>query len=309
MVHTMHKGKAEGACAAMEEAKQGKLYVSTGRSVEQVSWDAIVLGSAPLDGAGALCAGKEAIFCADASGTIWRLNQKTMMPESVFFGGPGICDLCLSADENKLYALLADADSVVMLDSHSGRPLLLNRCGCNPSGLLSGRDVLAAAGGESGCVHLYDADTLICTKEISMPGPVQAIAFDDRTLYALCLTAQLDTLLVKVSEVERKMLRLDGMPGSLCVHEGWLYAATQGLLYVFDGKTLCLQRRSRVPGRPSRMIAGYNKIIMHDPLSGNLCALHANGRWQILAADVKSFCEGSAGFDSLALDLQIGNAL
>ena len=129
-------------------------YLSVKDGILMIAADGRALRHAPLEGAGALRAGKHALFCADEHGTIWRLNRETLLPEAVFSAGPGVCDLCLSADETRLYALLADANSVVLLDSQTGRPLLLNGCGCDPRQILLHRGMLAAAGGESGCVHL-----------------------------------------------------------------------------------------------------------------------------------------------------------
>ena len=290
----MHKDEAEGACAALENERES-LYVSTQEGVSQLSLTGERLRYAPLMGAGALCAGEKSLFCADGSGAIWRMDRENFLPEGCICGGPGLCDLCLSPDEARLYALLGDADSVLMVDGRTGRPMLVNHCGCNPKQLLLCGRVLAAAGGESGMVHLYDADTLVCQREISMPGPVYSIAISGGRLYALCLTERLDTVLIVVEGKKQNFQDLQGMPGTLLIHENRLYAATQGMFYVFDLESLRLIKRMSVSGRPSRMFVAGKCVIAYDPLFERVYAMHEDWRWRMLCARANTVCISGNG--------------
>ena len=285
----MHEDEAERACAALKNLSES-LYVSTPDGVAHISLRGEVLGHAQLAGAGALCVGEKSLFCADDSGVIWRLSRKSLLPESVMGGGPGICDLCLSRNESRLYALLGEADSVLMIDGQTGRPLLVNRCGCNPSQILLCGDLLAAAGGESGKVHLYDADTLVCRNEISMPGPVCAVALAGSRLYALCLTPQLSTLLVAMEGERKQLLNLEGMPGALLIHGKYLYAATQGLFHVFDLESLRLMKKIPAAGRPSQMVSAGQCVIAYDPLSQRVYAMREGESWKMICAQANAMC-------------------
>ena len=263
-----------------------KLYLSGSKGIREVSAAGSVLRRMPMEDAGAICVGKEYLFCADAGGAVWKIRRDTLMPEAIFCGGPGICDLCLSEDETRLYALLGDADSVLLIDCRKGRPLYLNHCGCNPSQLLLCGDVLAAAGGQSGRVHLYDAQTLTCEKEIQMPGPVQSIAMEAEKLYALCLSPQMDTLLVAADKKSQENRHLCGMPGSLAVQGKTLYVATQGGIHVFDCRNLNLLCKNRIIGRPDTIQIVQKYIIVHDPYSQGVYLLNSDSKWKELASEV-----------------------
>ena len=110
-----------------------------------------------LEGAGALCARKECVFCAsDWGNTVWRLDAQTLVPTGLFAGGPDMRRLLLSADGARLLILCAEADSVLLLDAASGAPLVLTRAGVNPQNMAldESGEVLAVAAGESGEVLL-----------------------------------------------------------------------------------------------------------------------------------------------------------
>ena len=266
------------------------LYLSMQDGVRAVGIDGTPGRYAPLEGAGALCAGENRLLCADASGVVWKMDAQTLLPQGMFFAGPGVCDLALSKGGMRLYALLGEADSVVLLDGQNGRPLLLNRCGCNPVQMVLRKNLLAVAGGQSGCVHLYDAKTLVCRQEISMPGPVCALALAAGALYALCLTAQLDTLLVIQSEGKKWSVRLDGMPGALLLRENQLYVQTQGWLHVFDPLSLALLQRRSAPGRASKLCVFGNCLAMLDALSERAYVLYDGAVWRVLGEGIKDMC-------------------
>ncbi|MBR5301453.1 MAG: hypothetical protein IKU38_01290 [Clostridia bacterium] len=245
---------------------------------------------APLAGAGALCADKQNLFCADESGAIWRFDRRTMMPAALGCGGPGICSMCLSPCGARLYALLAEADSVLMSDAHSGKPLALNRCGCCPRMLGCCPDGLVAAGGESGCVYVYHARTLEVLDEIQMPGPVYSAVLCGGVLYALCLTAQLNTLLAVKKDGSLHTLPLPGMPGCLAIAEDSVYAAVQGGIYIFSGSTRSPVCMLEAPGRASKLFVLSGRLVLYDPLSECVYAASLGSGWRRICSAVKDVC-------------------
>ena len=278
----MHKAWKRGVLH-MEE----KLIVSMRDGIAAISRENMMSCYAPLDGAGALCAGEKGIFCADGSGVIWRMDQKTLMPRTIACGGPGVCDLKLSDDQSRLFALLGDADCILMSDAHTGMPLAVNHCGCNPRSMVYAPGFLAAAGGESGRVHLFHPHTLEKTGEISMPGPVYSVALCGSVGCALCLSARLDTLLVLWKERLLAVLPLPGMPGCLRACGGELYIATEGNIWrysITDGR---IHRLCSAPGRASRMLIEKNQIVLYDPLS-ECVFLSVNGdSWRRLCGEAR----------------------
>ena len=100
----------ERAWAAMER----ELFVSTGGGICVCALSGEVGRQAALEGAGALCAAKEHLLCACGYGReIFRLDRRTLMPQAVYPGGPGVCELRLSRDGTHLLVLCGDADSVI----------------------------------------------------------------------------------------------------------------------------------------------------------------------------------------------------
>lgn len=268
---------------------QREIYLSTDEGVEVLSMQGGLLHAAPMRGAGTLCLAKESLFCADEEGVIWRMNRHTLMPQAVFQGGPGICDLLVSRDGVRLYALLAEADSILMLDASSGRAQIVCRCGCNPQHMVLCGDTLAAAGGESGCLHLYDAHTLETRGEVSMPGPVQSIVVRDESVFALCLTAELNTVLVRWNGACCSTVLLEGMPGYLYLYRNTLFAAVYGALYAFSPDDLRLLFRLKAPGRASKICAIDRSMFLHDPLSQRLWRINSSGQWRMIRRQVRSF--------------------
>lgn len=281
----MHKAEKEGACSALE----GKLYLSLRDEIAEVLPE-LTMRRVPFSGAGALCAGEKSLFCADQSGAIWRLDRKTLMEQSLSCGGPGICDLCLSPCGTRLYALLSEADSVLLCDAQCARALVLNRCGCNPSSLSCTAELLAVAGGESGCVHLYDALTLECLAEMPMPGPVCSVLLHNGAVYALCMTADMNTLLAIRRGKDEIRLRLGGMPGCLCAAGDRILAATQGCLHVltWDGRLLGMRA---APGRASRLCADRAAVYLYDPLSECIFLSRDGGPWRLLCSHACDICQ------------------
>lgn len=267
-----------------------KLIVSLHDGIAVISQQNGGLCHAPFDGAGALCAGDAGVFCADNGGALWRLDPETLMPQTLGCGGPGICDLKLSACGTRLYALLGEADCVLMSDAYTGSPIALNRCGCNPRGMACSGDLLAVAGGESGCVHLFHPHTLEGIGAIRMPGPVCSVALYGNCICALCQTAQLDTLLAVWKERRLAVSALPGMPGCLFGGGERLYAAVQGMLYMYSITTGELIAKCLAPGRASRVMGDHTRLFLYDPLSECVFASVHSGRWRRICSGVRDIC-------------------
>ena len=281
----------ERAWAAMER----ELFVSTGGGIRVCALSGEVRRQAALEGAGALCAAKEHLLCACGCGReIFRLDRWALMPQAVYPGGPGVCELRLSRDGTHLLVLCGDADSVMMLDARSGRPLVVSRVGCNPRQMALDGDTLAIAGGESGCVHLICARTLEAQGCLSMPGPVYSAAIGRGRVHALCLTQTLDSLLVTVLPGGgRRTLALLGMPGCLLLREEMLLAATQRRLYAVtaDGGRILWQ--SVAPGRAHRLLGEAGQLFACELLGERLFAsTRPGGRWRMLHAGVRDAAIG-----------------
>jgi len=257
----------------------GNMYLCGDDRIAVLSADGDMLGCSPLCGAAALCLGRENLYCAAEDGAIWRLDSQTLMPLGICCGGPGICAMCLSDDGSRLYALLGEADCVLMADARSGQMLAVNRCGCNPQSLALFSGILYAAGGESGSIHLYDALTLEGRGGISLPGPVYSALLSTEGFYALCLTAQLSTLLIAGRGTQQHSIRLDGMPGSICIRDQHLYACTQGRLYVFDQKNIAPLGVRKAPGRANRLRICGGEMTACDPLSECVYRCRGGGPW------------------------------
>ncbi|MBQ8619803.1 MAG: hypothetical protein IJ418_20160 [Clostridia bacterium] len=267
-----------------------KLYLASRSGIAMGSLQGELLQRADLEGALALCAGEESLFCADRGGMIWRFDRRTLMPASLGCGGPGACAMCLSPCGRRLYALLGEGDSVLMSDGKSCRPLALNRCGSNPKSIICCGDRLVAAGGESCRVHIYCAKTLDSIDEVAMPGPVYSAALCDGVVYALCLFQDMHALLVAAQGEKRTMLRLHGMPGCLRVTNKCVLAATYGWLHVLSREGLRRIAVRDAPGKAGRILVGRNEIFLHDPISESVFAAQAAAPWRRLAGGVCDMC-------------------
>lgn len=258
-----------------------RLYISTGSGIAACSSGRIM--HAPLPGSGALCASGRHLFCAGREDrAVWRLDSTTLMPQAVFPAGPGVCDLCLSGDRKRLFALLGEADSVLMCDAKTGAALVVSRCGVNPRRMRVSGELLVVAGGESCRVHLFDIHTLEDAGTIAMPGPVQDAALTTGGITALCLTQTPASVLVTCSRTGRHVsLPLGGMPGALLVHGGGLLCGVHGALYSVSADGRLLGRR-RAPGCASRLGAHGGDLLLCDALSERLYTCKEHGAWTVL---------------------------
>ena len=276
----------ERACAAMER----EIYASTDGGIRVCALSGEVRRQAALEHAGALCAGQNTLLCVGENGrAIFRFDRRTLMPQALYPGGPGACDLRLSQDESRLAVLCGDADSVMLLDAQSGQPLIVRSAGCAPRQMAQDGDTLAIAGGESGYVYLICARTLEASDCLSMPGPVYSAAIGQGRIHALCMTQTLNSLLVTVHPGGgRQMLSLDGMPGCLLLQENVLLAATQRRLYAVSPDGGRVLGQSAAPGRIHRMITCAGQLFACDLLGERLFACRSpGGRWCPLLAGVR----------------------
>lgn len=241
-----------------------------------------------MDGAGTLCVAGGSVLCAGMDGAVWRMDRRTLMPQAFFPGGPGICDMLVSPDRRRVYTLSGEADSILMSDASLGSPLAVNRCGCNPQHMILADGMLGAAGAQSCRIHLYDPDTLEGMGEVSMPGPVYSAAFCAGCVFALCLTAELGSLLVKTHGGRQRTALLQGMPGYLLAESGMLLAATQGWLHVFAADDLQMVLRIKAPGRPSRMWISGKNLFAYDPLNACAWLCREGGVWHALHTQIRA---------------------
>ncbi len=142
----------------------GRIIVSGGEKLRTFDLPGLFPGKeTPLPGSGALCAGQGGVYAAsDGESAIYRLDANTLLPCGVYAGGPGMRALCLSADGERLFALLADADSVLMLCARTGAPMVLARVGVCPQSMRLDNtgERLVIAGGRDGCAHILCSRTL-----------------------------------------------------------------------------------------------------------------------------------------------------
>lgn len=224
--------------------------------------------SVRLERAGALAAQGGNIFCACGE-VIWRLEASRLVPAALFAGGPGVCQLALSPCGKRLYALLEDADSLLMLDALSGAPLVVNRVGVCPRAMAldEGREIVAVAGGECARTVLLCARTLNVLSQLPMPGIVYAVALSGGNVYSLSLSDTLNTTLTTVSPGGVcRSLALAGMPGALCLSGGRLLVATHGSLYTIAADGSCVLRRQNAAGRARRLFACGGRLLLCDLL-------------------------------------------
>ena len=249
------------------------------------------LASCALEGAGALCATKDALFAAcGGESVIWRLDKSTLVPTGVFAGGPGIAQLMLSCDGRRLYALCSEADSLLMLSAETGMPMVLARAGVNPADMaLDERgETIAVAGGACGEVLLLSARSLRLMGRLPVRGMVFAVVTVSGAVYALSLTETMDSVLTAFlpGGIRREML-LSGMPGALAAAPQGIAAATHRALYwiSFDAGTVL--RLEDVPGRAGRLCILPEGMMMTDQYSDALCWKGTkDARWRLAAKGV-----------------------
>ena len=269
-----------------------EIIVSSGDALRMISLDhGGEMRHVPLEHAGALCVSESKIYCA-CGDVIWQMDRRNLMPTGLFSGGPDMRSLMLSKDGTRLFALSGEADSVLMLSAKNGEPLLLNHAGVNPRGMALDGACLAIAGGESGMAYIFCAYSLQLLHAISMPGPVYSVAIRNGTLYALCMTEELSSLLITQKRGEIcSVLALTGMPGTLLIRQNDLIAATEGALHIVspDGKRLL--KRIGISAQTVWMEDTGREMLLLDGCTEKLFSIGIHGV-QLLAGHVlcAAFC-------------------
>lgn len=248
-----------------------------------------------LEGAGALCAYRQTVFCAsDWGDMVWRLDAKKLVPTGLFAGGPGMQRLLLSPDGARLLILCAEADSVLLLDAACGAPLVLARTGLNPQSIAldESGEILAVAAGESGEALLLSARSLTQLRRLPMPGIVFDVLLHNGTVYALCLNETLNTTLTTLpGGGARQLLTLSGMPGRMAVERGALVCATEGFMHTVSLDGCRLLHTRRVPGRAAAWQSFGETLLVCDALTEQIDRQSAGGQWSLFcrhARDMRS---------------------
>lgn len=217
-----------------------------------------IMGSMRLDGACAVCCGRRAVYCAADDGAIWRIDPDRLSPTAIFSGGPGITSLCVDAREERLYALCADADSLLMCCAQSGQPLLLNRAGLNPQSMIHARaeGLIVVAGGEDEHVLVFCDKTLQLADVLPVKGIACAASLRGNMIYALSMEEAQSCLLTAAERGGKiRRIRLPGLPGMLLAEEGGVIAAAGNRLYAIDPEGSAVTKDMRMPARTGKMIS------------------------------------------------------
>lgn len=262
---------------------KGRVIVSVDGGLRELTWPLCGVGGlVRLEGAGPLCAREGAVFCAcPGNRVIWRLDARSLTPTGLFAGGPGMCALRSSPDGSRLYALCAEADSLLMLDGATGMPIALNRVGVNPGAMAMDEagEVIAVAGGECARTVLLCARTLNVLSSLPVAGVATGVAIGAGAVYTLCLTETLSSALTAyLPGGARWELPLAGTPGTLCLCPEGLLAATEGRLYAIaaDGSRVLSCRET--PGRAKRLLDAQGQRLLLDEWSGTLLR-EGRSRW------------------------------
>lgn len=279
-----------------------RIIVSGGGGLRVFSCsDGLLLRRVPLAGAGALCCGGGAVYCAcGQSGVICRLDLEMLVPQKVFCAGPGICALAYRV--GRLYALCGEADGIMMLDAVSGAPLVFSRAGLAPMQMAMDETggALVVAGGEGSCIARFCPDTLEQISLDRMPGPVYGAAVCGGMRSALCLSESLDTLLVTVNEAgKRCTLRFPGIPGTLACHQGgkMILAAVQGGIYAVSS---CGRQAAGFCPIPGCLCGGGSRILCVDDRTFLLVDAASESLWSVSRGRSRLICTDAV--DAALLD-------
>lgn len=251
-----------------------------------------VLREIRIEGAGALCAlGTELFVCGGRGDVIWRIERERLVPTGLCAGGPGVCRLMASRDGKQLYALCADADSLLMLSAASGAALMVSRAGVCPRAMAmdASGERIAVAGGKCGEVLLMNAHTLDVTQRLRVPGVALDVAMGAGGLYALSHDEGMNACLTSIlPSGKRHQLALSGMAGAILPLHERIAVATQGWLHLVSAQGHLL-RRIHAPGCASRLFAFGGTLLLLDVFSDTLYA-YQGGRWRPFLRDALDVC-------------------
>ncbi len=244
------------------------------------------LASCDIRGAGALCAWKGAVLCADREeDCVHVLDADTLESLRCIPAGPGIRALKPGMDGASLYALAGDADSLIKLDMSGGGALqMLTRVGVQPRDLAMepGGRTLAVAGGASCCVHILQSDTLASKATIDVDGIAVGVSFAPGVLWVLCAVGQeeMSSSLVRVRtsnwRVERA-LPMEGMPGGLITlpDEGVLIGVLDGVIYVAKHGKRAAWRIPLEGALPDIAVRSGARVYWSDALGSRVWTVHS----------------------------------
>lgn len=253
-----------------------------------------VIAETTLEGGGALCVCGGMVFAAgELDGAIYRFDDRLLI-SGIYAGGPGMCAMCASADAQRLYVLLADANSVLMLHASDGMPMILAHAGIHPRRMHMDdvQGTLVIAGGEDGCVRLLCPQTLRLQRAIREDGVCCDAMTDGDRVFMLMRTPTLGTRLILHGRAERREIALRGMPGTLCMAAGMLLVSAGKWLYTLDPDTLRLRHKVFGASYPGKLIGRGEQSLLLCPASETLYIME-NSRRRLLCQGARdaAFCE------------------
>jgi len=216
-----------------------------------------ILCEASIGGCSAVCACAETVYAAgEEEGVIYRLDKR-LLPCGVCAGGPGMRALSVSRDGERLFALLSDADGVMMLSGQDGSPMIFARAGVAPAGMRldDRKELLLVAGGRDGCAWLLCAKTLSTLCSFRGEGVCCDALCCGSRICALLLTPSLHT---RLAVWERsggcRQICFPGEPGSLMLRDKLLFVSAGQWLYALDMRQLRLVDRRFLENGPGRLM-------------------------------------------------------
>ena len=241
-------------------------YAAGGNRIRRLDLDTgEILCEALIDGCSAVCACAETVYAAGKKeGVIYRLDKR-LLPCGVCAGGPGLSALAVSRDEKRLFALLSDADGVLMLSGHDGAPMIFARTGVTPVGMRldAQGELLLVAGGRDGCAQLLCAKTLNTLCSFKGEGICCDALCCGNRICALLLTPSLQTLLmVWERSGSYRQICFPGAPGSLVFRDQLLFVSAGEWLYAFDTRRLRLVDRRFLENGPGKLIDAGKLLLL-----------------------------------------------
>lgn len=213
------------------------------------------------------------------------------MGEKLFPVDPGIEALQLWQGHPLL--LSGDTDCIMLLDPHSGSPLVLTPVGVYPQDMcLMPGNMVAVCGGAEGTVHLLHLPELTILRTIRVPGNAQRITWQHGWLYVLCAAEDdgLCCLLCRCHPQAQRYEPLDtlpGLPGALHGDGRGLWAAASESLYYFpDGKPPFSVQLGGF-GLIRHIDCQDGLVLTTDPLMGQIRLIHREQGQVLLEGDAQ----------------------
>ena len=274
----------------------GNMLVSGGARLGILSLEqGQMMKETPMESCVAVCMGGKCVFAAEAKErAVYRFDENLLL-SGVYAGGPGMRDLSVSRDGERLYLLLGDADSVMMLGAADGSPMLLARAGVNPRNMRLDRheNSVVIAGGKDGSALLLCPYTLRLQHAVREEGICVDALLYRGVLCMLHMTGTMNSRLVLRREKgSRRVFQLSGMPGSLCASGNELLVSAGRALYFFDAQAMCMKKKIEAAVNEGKLLATGSRLFLLSSVEENLYALHADG-WKLLCRNVR--CAAASG--------------